>query len=144
MKHACDIHVHGDLSGTLKVCYLEEKPSRDDEPFLKEEKKLLKSIAERVGKIVEGKQAHEALWESERRFHELFSNMSNGVAVYKAVNDGEDFIFVDFNKAGERIDNFKRETLIGKSLLEIYPGAMEFGLFDVPAGWRGDQGGLNL
>ena len=130
-KHACDIHVHGDLSGTLKVCYLEEKPSRDDEPFLKEEKKLLKSIAERVGKIVEGKQAHEALWESERRFHELFSNMSNGVAVYKAVNDGEDFIFVDFNKAGERIDNFKRETLIGKSLLEIYPGAMEFGLFDV-------------
>jgi PAS domain S-box-containing protein len=130
-KQACDIYVHGDLSGTLKVCYLEEKPSRDDEPFLKEEKKLLKSIAERVGKIVEGKQAHDALWESEQRFHELFNNMSNGVAVYKAVNDGEDFIFVDFNKAGERIDNFKRETLIGKSLLEIYPGAMEFGLFDV-------------
>ncbi len=130
-KQACDIHVHGDPAGTLKVCYLEEKPSRDDEPFLKEEKKLLKSIAERVGKIVEGKQAHEALWESEKRFHELFSNMSNGVAVYKAVNDGEDFIFVDFNKAGERIDNFKKETLIGKSLLEVYPGVKEFGLFDV-------------
>jgi len=45
----------------LNVCYLEEKPSRDDEPFLKEEKKLLKSIAQRVGKIVEGKQAHDAV-----------------------------------------------------------------------------------
>jgi PAS domain S-box-containing protein len=130
-KQTCDFHVHGDPAGSLKVCYLEEKSSRDDEPFLKEEKKLLKSIAERVGKIVEGKQAHEALWESEKRFHELFNNMSNGVAVYKAVNDGEDFIFVDCNKAGERIDNLKKETLIGKSLLEVYPGEKEFGLFDV-------------
>ena len=130
-KQAWDIYVHGDLSGTLKVCYLEEKPSRDDEPFLKEEKKLLKSIAERVGKIVEGKQAREALQESEQRFHGLFNNMSSGVAVYKAVNDGEDFIFVDFNKASERIDNIKKEALIGKSLLEVYPGVKEFGFFDV-------------
>jgi PAS domain S-box-containing protein len=130
-KQTCDFHVHGDPAGSLKVCYLEEKPSKDDEPFLKEEKKMLKSIAERVGKIVEGKQAHEALWESEKRFHELFNNMSNGVAVFKAVNDGEDFIFVDFNKAGERIDNLKKETLIGKSLLEVYPDVKEFGLFDV-------------
>jgi PAS domain-containing protein len=115
----------------LKVCYLAEKPPGDAEAFLKEEEKLLKSIAERVGKTVEGKQARDALRESEQCFHELFNHMSNGVAVYEAVNDGEDFIFVDFNKAGERIDNFKREALIGKSLLGRYPGMKEFGLFDV-------------
>jgi len=85
-KQACDIQVHGDPAGTLKVCYLEEKPSRDDEPFLKEEKKLLKSIAERVGKIVERKQTHEALQESEQRFKSIFENAPIGF--YRTSPDG--------------------------------------------------------
>ena len=57
--------------------------------------------------------------------------MRNGVAVYQPINSGEDFIFLDFNKAGERIDNVKRENVIGKSVLKIFPGIKEFGLFDV-------------
>jgi PAS domain S-box-containing protein/putative nucleotidyltransferase with HDIG domain len=57
--------------------------------------------------------------------------MSSAVAVYEAIDDGHDFIFKDFNKAGERIEKVKREELIGKSVLEVFPGVKEFGLFEI-------------
>jgi len=81
--------------------------------------------------ITEQKQAEEALQKSEARYRELFENMSSGVAVYEAVNDGADFIFKDFNKAGEKIDNIKREDLIGKKVTDVFPGVKEFGLLEV-------------
>ncbi|MBT4512318.1 MAG: PAS domain S-box protein, partial [Chloroflexi bacterium] len=81
--------------------------------------------------ITERKKAEEALQESESRFRELFENMSSGVAVYETVDDGEDFIFKDFNRSGEKIDNIRREEVIGKRVTEIFPGIKEFGLFDV-------------
>ncbi|MBW1782136.1 MAG: PAS domain S-box protein [Deltaproteobacteria bacterium] len=68
---------------------------------------------------------------SEIRYRELFNNMSSGVAIYEARNNGTDFIFKDFNRAGERIEKIKREDLIGKSVLKVFPGVREFGLFDV-------------
>jgi PAS domain-containing protein len=36
-------------------------------------------------------------------YQELFENINSGIAVYEAINNGEDFIFIDFNKAAERI-----------------------------------------
>jgi PAS domain S-box-containing protein len=38
---------------------------------------------------------------------------------------------LDFNKAGEGIENIKREKLIGKSVNKMFPGVKGFGLFDV-------------
>jgi len=57
--------------------------------------------------------------------------MSSGVTVYEARGNGEDFIIKDFNRAGERIDEIKKEELIGKSVLSVFPGVKDFGLFDV-------------
>ncbi|MEN8179960.1 MAG: PAS domain S-box protein [Pseudomonadota bacterium] len=65
------------------------------------------------------------------RYRSLVENMSSGVAVYEARNKGEDFVFLDFNKAGERIEGVKREELIGHSVHEVFPGVVEFGLFEV-------------
>lgn len=77
------------------------------------------------------KRAEKALSEGESRYRELFDNMSSAVAVYEVIDDGKDFIFKDFNKAGERIEKVKREELIGKSILEVFPGGKEFGLFKI-------------
>jgi len=71
------------------------------------------------------------LKEYQAKFKVLFDNVSSGVAIYEARNDGEDFVFVDFNPAAEEIDNIKKEDLIGKSVVEVFPGVREFGLFDV-------------
>ena len=83
-----------------------------------------------------------ALRESQGRFKGMFDNMSSGVAIYDAVDDGENFVFVAFNSAGERIDKVARKDVIGKRVTEVFPGIVEFGLFDVfRRVWRTGEAG---
>ncbi len=84
-----------------------------------------------IQEIHEREQAQEALRESESRFRLLFDNLSTCVAVYEAKDDGNDFVFADFNRAAEQTEGVKKEDLIGKSVLDVFPGVKEFGLFDV-------------
>ncbi len=84
------------------------------------------------GKPCSGQQYPEdELNEYQAKFKALFDNVSSGVAIYEARNDGEDFVFVDFNPAAEEIEQIKKEQLVGKSVTEVFPGVKEFGLFDV-------------
>ncbi len=57
--------------------------------------------------------------------------MCDGVAIYRAKKDGEDFVFLDFNEAAEKIEQISRSQVIGRSVLEVFSGVREFGLFDV-------------
>ena len=81
--------------------------------------------------ITERKQTENAINNNELRFRELFDRMSSGVAIYEAKNDGSDFVFVDFNKAGEKIERIVKEKLIGKSVLDVFPSVKDFGLLEV-------------
>lgn len=81
--------------------------------------------------ITKYKKAQEALKYNETRFRELFNNMSSGVAVYEAKNNASDFIFKDFNKTAAKIENLKKEDVINKSLIELFPNVKNFGLFEV-------------
>ena len=56
-RQSADILVRGVKSGFLEVIYLEEKPQCGEGPFLKEERKLINSLAKRIGEIVERKLA---------------------------------------------------------------------------------------
>ena len=81
--------------------------------------------------ITDRRRAEEDARANEARYHELFSNMHSGVAVYEAKDGGEDFVFKDFNRAGERMDKVKKEDIVDKSVTEIFPVVKDFGLFDV-------------
>ncbi len=81
--------------------------------------------------ITDRKRAESAVRESENRYRELFENMASAVAIYEAVDDGADFVFKDFNRAGERIDKMRRKDVIGRRVTEVFPGIMDFGLLDV-------------
>ena len=61
----------------------------------------------------------------------LMSHVSSGIAVYRPVDDGEDFIFVDFNRAAEEIEQVRKEELLGRSVQEVFPGVTDFGLLEV-------------
>jgi PAS domain S-box-containing protein len=54
----------------------------------------------------------------EAKFRVLFDNVSSGVAIYEARDDGRDFVFTEFNRAAEEIEQVKKEDLIGRSVLE--------------------------
>jgi PAS domain S-box-containing protein len=78
-----------------------------------------------------GQSPKEEFKEYQAKFKVLFENVCSGVAIYEARNEGEDFVFVDFNPAAEQIDHIKKEELIGKSVTEVFPGVKQFGLFEV-------------
>jgi len=81
--------------------------------------------------ITDKRIAENTLRDSETRFRDLFSNMSSGVAIYEPTPDGEDFIIRDVNRAVETIERVKKDEIVGKSVLEVFPGVVEFGLFAV-------------
>ena len=131
----------GHIKGTTETALDISERKRAEEAVLKAKNELEIKIKERTVELVEAngklrqeiegrKKVGQALIEKEKRYRKLFENMKNGLALYQPVDNGEDFVFVDFNMAAEKIDNIKREDLIGKSLLEMYPGARKFGLFD--------------
>ncbi|MFC1928681.1 ATP-binding protein [Chloroflexota bacterium] len=62
-RQSADIKVHGAKAGKVEVCYLEERPEIDEGPFLKEERLLIDTVAERLGRITEHKQAERELQE---------------------------------------------------------------------------------
>jgi len=81
--------------------------------------------------ITERKQAEKLLVENEARFRALFENMTNGVAIYAAEADGEDFVFLDMNKAGEAITGTPKDDVVGRRVSEVFPGVKEMGLLDL-------------
>jgi PAS domain S-box-containing protein len=73
----------------------------------------------------------DALKDSEERYRQLFENSASGVAVYEAVDDGKNFIFKEFNKKAEEIEQKNRADVIGRRITDAFPGVEAFGLFEL-------------
>jgi PAS domain S-box-containing protein len=78
----------------------------------------------------------EILRESENRYRQLFDHLSSGVAIYEPTDDGEDFLIVDMNKAGEAISRVEKKAILGRRITEVFPSVKEFGLLEVLQGVR--------
>lgn len=81
--------------------------------------------------ITPRKQISATLEKNERKYIELFNNISNCIAVYQAVENGRDFIVINFNKAAQKIEKISREQVIGRRVTDVFPDIAEFGLLDV-------------
>ena len=66
-----------------------------------------------------------------QNFYGSFENSELAIAVYKAVDKGENFVFTYFNSKSEQLSGVKRESVLGKPVTEAFPGVIEFGLFDL-------------
>ena len=73
-RQACDISVHGELSGTVEVYYLEGKPACHEGPFLKEERTLINTIAGRLARITEQVRAEKEIRFLKDKYEDLYHN----------------------------------------------------------------------
>ena len=73
------------------------------------------------------REAYEALHESEGKYRMLFTNMTEAFYLAEIIYDKNDkpydYHFLDVNPAYELNMGVKREQILGKSLLEVYPNA---------------------
>jgi len=113
-KQAAEIIVEGQCCGTLEVYYREERPACDEGPFLKEERKLINVIAERLGKIIDRKQAAEILLKNEEKFQSHFANISD---VIYAISP--EYTILSVSPSIERILGYSPDELIGRSFMEL-------------------------
>ncbi len=65
----------------------------------------------------------------EARYRAMFGSMNDGVALYRPLPDGSEFILLDLNPAGERIAAVQRSAAIGLRSREAFPGLEGSGIF---------------
>ena len=73
----------------------------------------------------------EALKASEQRYRAIIANSRNGVILFSAVDDGADFVITEFNGAAEKIEGRTKEEVVGRRVLDVFPGLQDMGLLDV-------------
>ncbi|MCP4727388.1 MAG: histidine kinase, partial [bacterium] len=84
-KQSSYIWVRDRHVGAVEVYYTKHRPEMDEGPFLKEERKLIDNIADRLGKIIERKQAEKALVKSEEQFRAIFYEAPYGIALVNSL-----------------------------------------------------------
>jgi len=65
----------------------------------------------------------------EARYRAMFGSMNDGVALYRPTADGEEFVVLDINPAGERIAGVRRDEVVGKPSRSAFPGIEAAGIF---------------
>ncbi len=87
---------------------------------------LVKSRTEELEReLAERVKADEEVRSSEEKFRALVSQMQLGLALHEIIVDEKgvpvDYLFLDVNPAYEKITGLKRESIIGKRVLEVLP-----------------------
>jgi PAS domain S-box-containing protein len=80
-RQSADVFIDEKRRGSISVCYNVEKPARDEGPFLKEERRLIDTLARELAIIAEHKLLLKSRQESEERYSTLIENASDGVFI---------------------------------------------------------------
>lgn len=80
-RQACELRIKGHLEGSVEIYRMEPIIKENDAIFLKEEKNLLSSVSERLGKMIERRRSEAALQKSEQRFKNLVENSIAGISI---------------------------------------------------------------
>jgi PAS domain S-box-containing protein len=121
-RQAAAIHVRDNKVGVIEIFYLTEQPTLDEGPFSREERALIKGIAERLGRLIEGKETEEELRRSEAQFRAVVENISDGIIFSDARG-----IITYRSPSLNRITGFSDEDRLGHNGIEtVHPDDREF------------------
>jgi PAS domain S-box-containing protein len=112
-----DIFVGGKRDGVLEVFYLEKGPKTEQDPFQKEQRDLLNAVAERLGHIIERKQAEINILESEAKFRNLYESSIDGIA-----SCNTEGMFLDANKSFLGMLGYSRQEIRQMTYQNMTPG----------------------
>jgi len=129
------------VSATKKI----SGQGESDTKVKKKSKNELKVLRQRLGYLLEQvdiremnidkvEKAQKNVLELEKSvdlYRERFENIAYGIAVFEAVEKGQDFIIKDFNSTAEKLEMIHRADLIGMRVTAVFPGVRSSGLIDV-------------
>ncbi len=102
-------------SGFVEVSYFERRKSELEGPFLREERNLINTIAERLGSLIKNKEADEKLVESEAKFRAFFEKSVDAMAIVTV-----DGTILEINQAGCDIFGYTKEEIMKIKTLDLY------------------------
>jgi PAS domain S-box-containing protein len=133
-KLSAGIIISGVTVGSVEVYYLEERPTLDEGPFLKEERTLIDELARQLGSAFERKQAEAALKklneELELRVNERTSQLAESEEKYRVLveNASEAVIVLQdnrmrfFNRKTLEMSGYSSQEITAKTISEfVYP-----------------------
>ncbi|MCX5855113.1 MAG: PAS domain S-box protein [Deltaproteobacteria bacterium] len=115
-KQISNILAHGKKVGVVEVYYIEDRPERNEGPFLREERSLLDAIAERLGRTAERKWTEEALQKSQHQQKAILDNIPD-MAWLKDTKS----CYIAVNDAFDRVCGVSQEDIVGMTDYDIWP-----------------------
>ena len=114
-KIVFSLELKGEKVGAIEVCYLESPGQQQGDPFLKEEKLLLETVAEHLGRVIEQIYAKKALEESENKLSITLDSIGDGViATDKAGR------ITRMNPQAESLTGWTLEEALDRPLEEVF------------------------
>ncbi len=107
--------VHGKNKGTLEVFYLEERPEKDEGPFLKEERNVLDAMAIQLSGYLEHRQTAERIRLKEEKLRITLQSIGDAVIA----TDVEGMI-IRMNPVAEQITGWTQEEALGQPLIKVF------------------------
>ncbi len=138
------------VSATKKISGQSESGAK----VKKKSKNELKVLRQRIGYLLEqvdiremnidkAEKAQKNVLELEKSvdlYRERFENIAYSIAVFEAVEKGQDFIIKDFNNTAEKLERIHRADLIGKLVTAVFPGVRSSGLINAfQKVWQNDK-----
>jgi two-component system, sensor histidine kinase and response regulator len=109
-----NIVIDGVQRGRVSIAYLEDRPARDEGPFLDEEHRLAKAVAERLGAFLQACEAARQLKRA-KRFAEQVIESSNVMVLGLDARGRVLFL----NAAGQAVTGYAEQELVGQDWFSV-------------------------
>jgi len=124
-RQAADLILDGKKVGVIEVYYGEERPERDEGPFLRAERDLINAIARRIGIFVERRRADEARERVQKRLQKALTKILSGflpicAKCKKIRDDAGNWVQIEAY-IGDRTEVEFTHSICPKCAKELYP-----------------------
>ena len=116
-SQVADIKVDRKKFGAVTICYLEEKPATDEGPFLKEERRLINTVADFLGHIIQHRLSEAEIRASEEKFRIIFDNANDGILL--ADTESKKFYFANVTIC--HMLGYSQEEIKNMGVMDIHP-----------------------